>query len=131
MELLKVGGYLQMSMDNETIQLGLISDESLLFAISLKNRNHTTKCRVCENYRRIKKGDWNIPDWKSNAAICIHPEFQSCDYRYNLIGRRNFFKLKQSEINLNIIDIINDHQNFIAEWRNKSISLRLKIEGVR
>jgi len=118
-----------MSMNNEIIQLGMISDESLLFAISQKNRNHTTKCRVCTHYRRVKKSDWNIPDWKSNAAIRVHPEFQSCDYRYNLIGRRNFFKLKQSEINRNIIDIINHHQDFIAEWKHRSISLRLKIES--
>ena len=60
-------------------------------------KKQRTKCRSCEFYRRVKKGHWHEPDWKSGAGQCVHPNFLFCPFARNITGGRSLYKPRRNE----------------------------------
>lgn len=50
------------------------------------------KCRSCRFYRRVRVGNWETPDYKTNQGRCIHPMFERCKYAHNLVERKSYYE---------------------------------------
>ena len=87
-----------------------------------------TKCRSCGFYLRVKKGHWKEPDWKSKAAICSHPDFKRCKHINTIIGEKDYYKPNEKYVVPYNIQVVNDHQQFIAGWRKRSFSARAQAD---